>query len=118
MLPKGAMFKAVLLQAGITLVAATIAAVFLGWRGMLSTGLGGLVVLIPSALFALRLQVQSRRGGNFPMAFLVGEFLKVAATVGLMVLVWRLYADVHWLTFFVGLILALKANLFALLMKT
>jgi ATP synthase protein I len=112
------MLKAVFLQACITLATAFLAAVFLGWQGFISAGLGGVAVLLPNALFALKLHFQAKRAGSFPMAFLVGEVFKIAATVGLMVLVWYSVENVHWLAFFVGLVLALKANLFALLLKT
>ena len=51
-------------------------------------------------------------------AFVAGEFIKIASIVGLLVLVWAVYPDLHWGGMLVGLILALKANLFAFLVKT
>ncbi len=51
-------------------------------------------------------------------AFVAGELIKVASIVGLLVLVWALYPQLHWGAMLIGLILALKANLFAFLVKT
>ncbi len=113
------MLKAVLLQLGATLLATAIAAVFFGLRGAISAALGGLSVVIPSWMFALRLAVLARRGASTHVtAFVVGELVKVASIVGLLVLVLLLYPDVHWGALLIALILALKANLFAFLVKT
>ena len=38
--------------------------------------------------------------------------------VVMVVLVWAVYPDLHWGGMLIGLILALKANLFAFLVKT
>lgn len=113
------MFKMVLLQLSAALVATAISAVFFGMHGAVSAGLGGLAIVVPNALFALRLHLTSKRSGQPPVTvFFVGEFIKVAAIVGLLVLIQALYKDLHWGGLFVGLILALKANLFAFLVKT
>lgn len=113
------MLKMVLLQFCATIVAAAIAAVFFGPDGALSALLGGLSCVLPNALFAFRLHLVARRGGSGHVtAFFVGEFLKVASIVGLLVLVVLVYRDVHWGALFIGVILALKASLFAFLVKT
>lgn len=113
------MFKMVLLQFGATLVATAISAVFFGVHGAISAGLAGLVCVVPNALFAIRLSLTAAKGGSPNAAvFLVGEFIKIATIVGLLVSIWALYDDLHWGGLFVGLILALKANLFAFLVKT
>jgi ATP synthase protein I len=113
------MLKAVLLQLGATLLATAIAAVFFGLRGAVSAALGGLSVVIPSGLFALHLVVLARRqAATHVTVFVVGELLKVASIVGLLVLGLALYPDVHWGALLIALILALKANLFAFLVKT
>ncbi|MGL1833531.1 ATP synthase subunit I [Rhodocyclaceae bacterium SMB388] len=113
------MFKMVLLQFGATLVATAISAVFFGLHGAASAGLAGLACAVPNALFAFRLRLAAVKGGS-PAAtvFIVGEFVKIAAIVGLLVLIRAVYDDLHWGGLFVGLILALKANLFAFLVKT
>ena len=75
--------------------------------------------VLPSGLFALRLAAITRRSGTASVtAFVAGEFLKIASIVGLLVLAWAVYPDLHWGGMLVGLILALKANLFAFLVKT
>lgn len=113
------MLKAVLLQLVATLLAAAISAVFFGLRGGLSAAWGGLAVVLPSVLFAWLLAWISRRIGTASVtAFVAGELIKLAAIVGMLVLFLVLYPDVHWGGLLIGLILALKANLFAFLVKT
>jgi ATP synthase protein I len=113
------MFKMVVLQLGATIAATAIAAVFFGAPGGVSAALGGLACVLPNALFALRLYLAAKRpGGASVTVFVVGEFLKIATIVGLLVLVERFYEGVHWGGLFIGLILALKANLFAFMVKT
>ncbi|WP_332870249.1 ATP synthase subunit I [Pseudazoarcus pumilus] len=88
------------------------------WRHF--CGPRGLVCVVPNALFALRMKALSSRSGGpgTAMAFVVGEFFKIVAIVGLLVLIGLGYPDLHWGALFIGLILALKANLFAFLVKT
>ncbi len=113
------MLKAVFLQLGATILAAAIAAFFFGLRGAVSAAGAGLACVLPSWFFALRLAAIARRGGNATVtAFVVGEFIKIASIVGLLVLFLVLYPDAHWGAVLIGLILALKANLFAFLVKT
>ena len=113
------MGKAVLLQLVATLLAAAIAAVFFGLRGAVSAAAGGLAVVLPSSFFAWRLGRISRRHGTASVtAFVAGELIKLASIVGLLVLFLAVYADAHWGALLIGLILALKANLFAFLVKT
>jgi ATP synthase protein I len=113
------MLKMVFLQLGATIAATAIAAVFFGHNGAISALLGGLACVLPSGLFALRLHLVAQRGGSGHVTvFFVGEFLKIASIVGLLVLVGLLYENVHWGALFIGLVLAPKANLFAFLVKT
>ncbi len=113
------MLKVVFLQLGATLVAAAIAAVFFDLSGAVTATIAGLACVAPTALFAIRLALVSQRTGSASVAgFFVGEFVKVATIVGLLVLAFKLYDDFHWGGMFVGLVLVLKANLFAFLVKT
>lgn len=113
------MLKAVLLQLGATLLAVAISGALFGMRGALSAAGGGLACVLPSWLFAVRLAAMARRTGTATVtAFVAGEFIKLASIVGLLVLVWAVYPDLHWGALLIGLILALKANLFAFLVKT
>ena len=112
------MFKAVSLQIGATILAALVAASFSGVRGAVSAALGGAACFLPNFLFALRLRAVSRRSdASYPTVFFVGELIKLASTVGLLAAVQFVYRDVQWLALFLGLVLALKANLFAFLVK-
>ena len=113
------MHKAVLLQLGVTLLAATVAAVFFGTRGALSAAFGGLTYVLPSFFFVWRLSAASWRGEHATVtAFVAGELFKLVSVVGLLALVAVLYRDVHWGAFLIGLVLALKTNLFPFLVKT
>ena len=112
------MFRAVLLQAVATLVVAASAGLLTGRHGAVSAALGGAVIVLPNALFALRRFVESRKpGGASAAGFFVGEFMKVAATIVLLAAAASLYRDLHWLALIAGLVVALKANLLALLSK-
>ncbi len=83
----------------------------------MSAGLGGAAVVVPNLLFALSLWAAARGGRASAAGFLVGEFIKVAATVALLVIIAGAYRDLHWLALLAGLFVALKANLFVILIK-
>jgi len=101
-----------------SLLAAAISAALFGLEGGYSALAGGLAVALPNAFFAFRLAAQrSRDPAAYPAAFFVGEFIKVAATVGLMALAAATINGLHWGALIIGLVLALKANLFALLVR-
>lgn len=112
------MFRAILLQVGAAIITAVVAGLLVGARGGISAALGGAVCVLPNLLFALRLKlVANRPRASFPANFLFGELVKMFVTVGLLVFVARVYADVHWPSLLVGLALALQAMLFALWKK-
>ena len=113
------MFRAILLQAGITIIVALVAGLFAGMRGAVSAALGGAVIALPNLLFALRLKLAA--GGSaasFPVNFFLGEFVKIAATIGLLLLVVSGYADLHWPSLLIGLGLALQAGFLAFWKKS
>ena len=113
------MFRAVLLQIGATSVAIIVAGLLAGWRGAVSAALGGAACFLPNLLFAMRLWALSKTPtGSSPAAFFVGEFVKVALTIGLLIAATTLYRDVVWLALLAGMVLALKANIFALLFRS
>ena len=113
------MLKAVYLQIGATILASLIAGLVMGLPGALSAALGGAACVLPNLLFALRLSAVAKRpDASYPLEFFVGEFVKIASTVGLLATVRLVYPDVHWLALFLGFVVALKANLFAFLVKT
>lgn len=109
--------KVVFLQIAVLLLAAVLVFPWLGWRGTQSTLAGGLAYLLPNLFFVVRLRLSAKRGTANAATFFVGELIKVLATIALLVLAHRLF-DVHWLALLIGLFAALKANLFAFLLKT
>lgn len=90
---------------------------WVGPHGAASAGLGGAAVVIPNLFFALSLWAAARSGKASVARFFVGEFIKVAATLALLVIVAGAYRDLHWLALLAGLLVALKANLLAILIK-
>lgn len=105
------MFKAVLLQCVATLAVAAVVLILYGAPGGISVILGGAVVILPNLLFAFRLWVSAKSGKASVGGFVVGEFLKVVATLALMATVAVAYRDLQWLALLAGLFAALKANL-------
>lgn len=104
------MGKAVLWQFTTTLVVASVAAALGGFHAAVSAALGGLACVVPNALFALRLAIEMRRpGGASVHGFFIGEFAKLAATVGFLFVVAWTYHGLHWLALIVGFIAALKS---------
>lgn len=111
------MFRIVLLQLAATLVVAVVAGLWVGPRGAVSAALGGAAYILPNLLFVVRLAAASKRGQASTATFFVGELVKILATIVILAAAQRFY-DVHWLAMLVGLFAALKANLFAFLLKT
>ena len=110
------MFKVVMLQSAAMLMVALAAGLWMGMRGAVSALIGGLAYILPNLLFVLRLSAVAATGRTNAAAFFFGELGKVVATVVILAAAQRFY-DVHWLVMFVGLFAALKANLFAFLLK-
>ncbi|MCE1242280.1 ATP synthase subunit I [Oryzomicrobium sp.] len=108
------MFRVIFLQ----LVMASLTAVLCGWfvgiRGAVSAALGAAAYLVPSFLFAVRLAVSAHRRAPSAAGFFLGEFVKVAATIGLLALAAKAYGDVHWPTLLIGLVVVLQANFLAI----
>ena len=111
------MFRAVFHQIVATLIVAGIAWFWVGVHAALSAGLGGAAIAVPNLLFALSLWARTRSGRASVGGFLVGEFIKVAVTLALLVIVAGAYRELHWLALLAGLFVALKANLFVILIK-
>lgn len=113
------MFRAILLQALIVIIAALVAGFFAGTCGAVSAALGGMACTFPNFLFALRLKfVASRPGSSYPANFFLGEIVKIAATVGLLVLIVTKYTDLHGPSMLIGLGLALQASFLAFWKKS
>ena len=84
-----------------------------GWSALA----GSAAYFVPNFLFALRLFLATfRPGGSSPFVFLVGEFLKVGAAVGLLWLLAHVGGErVVWLAEIAGLIAALKGYMLVLM---
>ena len=93
-----AMANAVILQTVMTLIVAAIAAMVGGLHAALSALIGGLACVVPNALFALRLFVESRRPGG---ATVQGVFILFVAG--------RVYHELDWLALIVGFVAVLKS---------
>jgi ATP synthase protein I len=113
------MMKAIYLQIGATLLCALLAGLVAGVRGAVSASLGGLACLLPATWFALRLRAAGRRpGGALPTQFFIGEFIKVAATVGLLAIAIKAYPEMHWPSLLIGMAVVLQASFFAFWKKS
>jgi ATP synthase protein I len=58
-----------------------------------------------------------RKTQKTPITFFVGEFIKIALTIVLLVVVVRVFKQIHWLAFIVGFVVVLKSYLILLLRK-
>jgi ATP synthase protein I len=109
------MLRIVSLQMMATAVAGLVAALLGGRAAMFSAVLGGLCCVVPNALFALRLFASVHRpGAANPMTFFIGEFIKIALTVGFLGTIAWLYHDLNWLALLCGFIVALKSYIILL----
>ena len=113
------MFRAILLQVVATALVSGACAWLVGAHGAVSALLGGAACVFPNLMFALRLYALSQRpGAAYAANFFLGEFVKVAATIGLLVLIVKTYADLHWPSMLIGLGLALQAGFLAFFKKS
>jgi ATP synthase protein I len=78
----------------------------------LSAFLGGAICWVPSALFAARLKKLS--GGATVMSWMIGEALKMGATIAMFVAIAFGYHDVQWVPLLVTYLVALKTYWIAL----
>ena len=110
------LLQIVVAQAVVGLVVVMIALVVWGKMAAYSALAGAACYFVPNLLFALRLFLASHRpGGSGPMLFIVGEMLKIGATLGLLWLVARVGGDqVQWLAVLAGLIAVLKGYMLML----
>jgi ATP synthase protein I len=113
------MKRAVLYQFAATLLVTLAAAGIAGQQAALSALAGGLSSLLPNLLFALRLGlVINRPGASYPVNFFIGEFVKIAATIGILAIVIRSWPEVHWPSLLLGLAVVLHASFFAFWKKS
>jgi len=112
------MFRIVLLQILTTAVVSLLSALIGGAPAAISALLGGAACFIPNGLFALKLAAAARRPrGTDAAVFLIGEFVKVVATVVLLALIVATYKNLVWLAMLVSIIAVLKSYVLALLIR-
>lgn len=108
------MFKAILLQFGAAVITAFGAGAIVGTRGLVSVGFAAIAAIVPNLLFAIRLSVvNNRSGASYAANFFIGEFLKIAATIGILAIAIKGYPEMHWPSMLVGLAVALHAGFLA-----
>jgi ATP synthase protein I len=109
------MLRIVSLQIMATAVAGLVAALLGGWAAMFSAVLGGLCCVVPNTVFALRLFIGAHHpGAANPMTFFIGEFIKIALTLGFLGAIVWLYHDLNWPALLGGFIVALKSYIILL----
>ncbi|WP_005878515.1 ATP synthase subunit I [Oxalobacter paraformigenes] len=97
-------------------VATAMVTVFIaGKNAGISSILAGLCSVIPNAIFFLGFYIAEKiLHKNSPATFFVMEFLKIAISIGLVVLIFWMYREVSWIAFLVSYVVALKSYIFLL----
>lgn len=105
-------FRVVIAQVIVSLLAALIwwaltATAPKSHAAAVSAWLGGTMVWLPGALFALRLKVSSDRLTT--SSLMIGQAIKVTVTIALLVAIAVFYPGVHWVALLTTFVLTLKA---------
>ncbi len=109
------MLRLVSLQLIVTVVAGAIAGLLGGWAAMVSAIFGGLCCVVPNAIMATRLFLNTKRpGGADAISFFIWEFIKIGLTVALIGAAGYLYRDLNWFAMIGGLIVVLKSYIILL----
>ncbi len=118
------MFRVVLAQVLASVAVAIAAAAIAGSHAAATSLLGGLACALPNAFFALNLALlgqwrgsQGGRNGSaaaVALPILIGEFCKLALTIGLLALLVWVYRDVVWPALIVSVGAVLLVQPFAL----
>lgn len=113
------MYRAIFLQLGAALITALGAGAIVGTRGLVSVGVAAVAALLPNLLFAIRLSmVNNRPGASYVANFFLGEFLKIAATIGILAIAIKGYPEMHWPSLLIGLAVVLHAGFLAFWKKS
>ena len=114
------MFRVIRLQLIAITIAVVLAGLLVGGRGSVSAAIGGMAVLVPNFLFALKLMTTSasRAGVATAATFIIYEFLKLALTLVLLAIAIGLYADLGWPAMLCGMVITLQVNFLALAKRT
>lgn len=109
------MLRLVSLQMIVTVVAGLLAGLLWGAVAGVSATFGGLCCVVPNAIMAGRLHLNTlKQGGADPFSFFIWEFIKIALTVALIGAAAWLYRDLNWLALIGGFIVALKSYIILL----
>ena len=113
------MYRAIFLQIGAALITALGAGAIVGTRGLFSVGIAALAAIVPNLFFAIRLSmVNNRPGASYAANFFIGEFLKIAATIGFLAIAIKGYPEMHWPSLLIGLAIVLHAGFLAFWKKS
>ena len=113
------MYKAILLQFGAAVITALGAGAVVGTRGLVSVGFAALAAILPNLFFAIRLSMENNRpGASYAANFFIGEFLKIAATIGILAIAITGYPGMHWPSLLIGLAIVLHAGFLAFWKKS
>lgn len=113
------MFKAILMQLVAAFITALGAGAIAGTRGLVSVGFAALAAILPNLFFAIRLSmVNNRPGASYAANFFIGEFLKIAATIGILAIAITGYPEMHWPSLLIGLAVVLHAGFIAFWKKS
>jgi ATP synthase protein I len=109
--------QVVFAQGLMAIVVAVLAWLIGGFNSGWSSLAGSAAYFVPNMIFAMRLFLGTYRpGGSSALVFLVGEFLKVGAAVGLLWLLAHVGGEsVVWLAVIAGLIAVLKGYMLVLM---
>jgi len=108
------MLKAIYIQLGAALITAVLAGAIVGMRGLVSVGFAALAAILPNLFFAIRLtMLKNRPEASFAANFFIGEFLKIAATIGILAIAIKGYPEMHWPSLLIGLAIVLHAGFLA-----
>ena len=109
--------------AGQLVAAMVVALLAWGWSGRVSAGwsaaYGGLVVVIPAALFArgLMSRFSSTNAVTASFGFFVWDLVKISVSVAMLFLAPRMVMDLDWLALLIGLVVTMKVYWLALLVS-
>lgn len=109
--------------AGQLVAAAAVALLTWWWSGRVSAGwsaaYGGLVVVIPAALFArgLMSRFSSTNAVTASFGFFVWDLVKISVSVAMLFLAPRMVMDLDWLALLIGLVVTMKVYWLALLVS-
>ena len=107
--------RVVLWQLVIAVITALIAVIVGGKISGISSLLAGLSCVIPNGIFFSGFYVSEKWfHKNSPATFFVMEFIKIAISIVLVVLIFWLYREVNWIAFLVSYVVALKSYIFLL----